>query len=68
MVEHLKGIIRRADRAGAGALVTTEKDRVNFAVVPPSFPPCFYCRIEMVMEDEPAFFAAVAQHLEESTG
>lgn len=67
-VEHIKGIIRRADRAGANALVTTEKDRVNFAVVPPSFPPCFYCRIEMALEDEPAFFTTVAEYLEESAG
>jgi tetraacyldisaccharide 4'-kinase len=67
-VNDFQGLIQRADRAGAGALVTTEKDRVNFTVVPPSLPPCFYCGIELVLEDEPAFFAAVARHLGESAG
>jgi tetraacyldisaccharide 4'-kinase len=62
-VEDFQAIIRRADRARAGALLTTEKDLVNLTVVPPSVPPCLYCRIDLEFEDEPGFFAAVAERL-----
>ena len=62
-IEDFRRIIRRADRAGARVLLTTEKDLVNLTVVPPSTPPCFYCRIELALDDEPAFFAALAERL-----
>jgi len=67
-VEHFRGIVHRADLAGAAALVTTEKDRINFSVVPPSNPPCFCCGIDLALEDEAGFFAAVAGHLEGGAG
>lgn len=63
-VDDLQRIIRQADRVGARALLTTEKDLVNLTVVPPSSPPCFYCRIDLVLEDEPAFLDAVAERLQ----
>lgn len=63
-VDDFQRIIRHADRAGARVLLTTEKDRVNLTVVPPSTPPCFYCPIELVLDDEAAFLAAVAERLE----
>jgi tetraacyldisaccharide 4'-kinase len=62
-VEDFQGIIRRADGARARALLTTEKDLVNLAVVPPSTPPCLYCSIELELEDEPTFLATVAARL-----
>ena len=63
-VDDFKRIVPQADRAGARVLLTTEKDMVNLTVVPPSLPPTFYCRIELALEDEAAFFAAVAERLE----
>lgn len=62
-VDDFKAIIARADRAGVRALLTTEKDMINLTVVPPSIPPSFYCRIELELEDEAAFLAAVAERL-----
>lgn len=62
-VDDFKGLVWRADEIGATALLTTEKDVVNFTVVPPSLPPSFYCRIELAIENEGAFFAAVAERL-----
>lgn len=62
-IDDFKAIIARADRAGARALLTTEKDMINLTVVPPSIPPSFYCRIELEFEDEAAFAAAVADRL-----
>ncbi len=66
-VGDFKRIIPRADRAGARLLLTTEKDMVNLTVVPPSLPPTFYCRIELALEDEARFFAAVAERLQLSS-
>jgi len=63
VIEDFRHIIRRADRAGARALLATEKDLINMTVVPPSLPPTFYCRMELVVEDEPAFLAAVEERL-----
>lgn len=63
-IEDFRHLIRQADSAGARALVTTEKDLINMTVVPPSLPPTFYCRMELVVENEPAFFAAVEEKLE----
>lgn len=51
-VTDFKHIQREADRVGARALLTTEKDVVNFTVFPPSLPPCYYCRIELEFDDE----------------
>jgi tetraacyldisaccharide 4'-kinase len=62
-IEDFRRIIREADRLGAKALLSTEKDLVNMTVVPPSLPPTFYCRMELVVEDEPAFLAAVEERL-----
>jgi tetraacyldisaccharide 4'-kinase len=62
-VDDFRAIIRRADGVRAGALLTTEKDLVNLTVVPPSLPPCLYCRIDLELEDEAGFFAAVAERL-----
>ena len=62
-VDDFKRLIPQADRAGARVLLTTEKDMVNLTVVPPSLPPTFYCRIDLELEDEAAFFAAVAERL-----
>ena len=66
-VDDLQAIVRAADRAGARALVTTEKDMINLTVVPPSHPPMLYCRIELEIEDEAGFFAAVAERLQFAT-
>ena len=66
-VDDLQAIVRAADRAGARALVTTEKDMINLTVVPPSRPPMLYCRIELEIEDEAGFFAAVAERLQFAT-
>jgi tetraacyldisaccharide-1-P 4'-kinase len=66
-VDDFKRIVPQADRVGARVLLTTEKDMVNLTVVPPSLPPTFYCRIELALEDEAAFFAAVAERLERGT-
>jgi tetraacyldisaccharide 4'-kinase len=66
-VDDFKRIVPQADRVGARVLLTTEKDMVNLTVVPPSLPPTFYCRIELALEDEAGFFAAVAEHLERGT-
>lgn len=63
VIDDFKAIIARADRAGARALLTTEKDMINLTVVPPSLPPSFYCRIELEFEDEAGFAAAVAERL-----
>lgn len=65
-VDDFRDMIHRADGVRAHALLTTEKDLVNFAVMPPSDPPCLYCRIEVELEDEPGFFAAVAARLQVS--
>ncbi|MBI2957132.1 MAG: tetraacyldisaccharide 4'-kinase [Acidobacteria bacterium] len=65
-IEDFRHIIRLADRAGARVLLTTEKDLINLTVVPPSLPPTFYCRMELVLDDEAGFFAAVAERLEAS--
>jgi len=62
-VDDFRALIRRADGVRAGALLTTEKDLVNLTVVPPSTPPCLYCRIDLELEDEAGFFAAVAERL-----
>ncbi len=62
-IEDFRRIIRYADSVKARALVTTEKDLINMTVVPPSLPPTFYCRMELVLEDEPAFLAAVEERL-----
>jgi tetraacyldisaccharide 4'-kinase len=62
-IEDFRRIIRQADGAGAKALLATEKDWINMTVVPPSLPPTFYCRMELVVEDEPAFLAAVEERL-----
>ena len=67
-VDDFKRIVPQADRVGARVLLTTEKDMVNLTVGPPSLPPTFYCRIELALEDEAAFFAAVAERLERVTG
>jgi len=63
VIDDFKTIIRQADRAGARALLTTEKDLVNLTVIPPSIPPTFYCRIDLVLDDEAAFLAAISQRL-----
>lgn len=63
-----QAIIARADRAGARALLTTEKDMINLTVVPPSLPPTFYCRIELELEDEAGFAAVVAERLAAPAG
>ncbi len=57
--DDFRGIVRQADRAGAEALLTTEKDAVNFTVFPPSIPPCYYCRMELEFEDEEGFWSTV---------
>ncbi len=62
-MDDFKLIIPQADRVGARLLLTTEKDRVNLAVVPPSYPPTFYCQVELELDDEAGFFAAVAERL-----
>jgi tetraacyldisaccharide 4'-kinase len=62
-LEDVKALSRAAERAGARALLLTEKDLVNLSVHPPSDPPWFYCRTELELEDEAAFFAAVAERL-----
>jgi len=62
-VDDFRAIIRRADGVRATALLTTEKDLINLTVVPPSIPPCLYCRIDLELEDEAGFFAAVAERL-----
>lgn len=67
-IDDFKQIVHRADRAGARVLLTTEKDAVNLTVVPPSIPPCFYCRIELALDNEAAFFAAVAERLSRRVG
>lgn len=66
-IDDFKLITRQADRVRARALLTTEKDAVNITVVPPSHPPCFYCRIEIEFEDEAGFFAALAERLDAGT-
>jgi len=66
-ISDFKSIIAQADRLGARVLLTTEKDMVNLTVVPPSLPPTFYCRIELVLDDEAGFFAAVSARLEEAS-
>ncbi|MFQ5694621.1 MAG: tetraacyldisaccharide 4'-kinase, partial [Terriglobia bacterium] len=63
-VEDFKVLMKEADRVGARALLTTEKDAVNFTVIVPSHPPTFYCRIDLALEDEPGFFAALAERLQ----
>lgn len=63
-IDDFKLIVAQADRAGARVLLTTEKDLVNLTVVPPSIPPTFYCRIELVLDDEAAFFATIAERLQ----
>ncbi|MFQ5818183.1 MAG: tetraacyldisaccharide 4'-kinase, partial [Terriglobia bacterium] len=63
-VKDFKQIVRQADRVGAQALLTTEKDVVNFTVLPPSVPPCYYCRIELEFDDEESFWSAVLARLE----
>ncbi len=62
-IEDFRRIIRYADSVKARALLTTEKDIINMTVVPPSLPPTFYCRMELVLEDEPAFLAAIEERL-----
>jgi tetraacyldisaccharide-1-P 4'-kinase len=62
-VDDFKAMIARADHAGARALLTTEKDMINLAVVPPSLPPSFYCRIELEIENETAFLTAIVERL-----
>lgn len=62
-IDDFRRLIRQADAVGARVLLTTEKDFINLTVVPPSFPPTFYCQMELVLDDEPAFFAAVAARL-----
>lgn len=62
-VDDFRALIRHADGVRARALLTTEKDLINLTVVPPSSPPCLYCRIDLELEDEPGFFAAVAERL-----
>ncbi|MBI4462099.1 MAG: tetraacyldisaccharide 4'-kinase [Acidobacteria bacterium] len=62
-IQDFSRIVRAADRAGAQAVLTTEKDVVNFTVLPPSIPPCFYCRIELEFDDEEGFWNALAAGL-----
>jgi len=62
-IEDFRRVIRQADTVGAKALLATEKDFINMTVVPPSLPPTFCCRMELVVEDEPAFLAAVEERL-----
>lgn len=62
-VEDFEHIIRQADRVGARALLTTEKDVVNFTVLPPSVPACFYCRIELEVDDEEGFWSTLLGRL-----
>jgi len=62
-IPDFRTLIREADRAGAVVLLTTEKDLINMMVVPPSNPPTFYCPMELAVEDEAGFFAAVAGRL-----
>jgi tetraacyldisaccharide 4'-kinase len=66
-ISDFTALVQRADRAGAGVFLTTEKDRVNFTVVPPSAPPCFYCQVELAFDDEAGFFDAVAKRLQSAT-
>jgi tetraacyldisaccharide 4'-kinase len=56
-------IVRQADRVGAQAVLTTEKDVVNFTVLPPSVPPCYYCRIELEFDDEEGFWGELLARL-----
>ncbi len=63
-VEDFERIIRQADRVGAQALLTTEKDVVNFTVFPPSVPACSYCRIELELDDEEEFWSTLLARLE----
>jgi tetraacyldisaccharide-1-P 4'-kinase len=62
-IEDFQRVIRYADSVKARALLTTEKDLINMTVVPPSLPPTFYCRMELRLEDEAAFLAAVEERL-----
>ncbi len=62
-IEDFRRIIRYADSVKARALLTTEKDLINMTVVPPSLPPTFYCQMELRLEDELAFLAAVEERL-----
>ncbi|MFQ5925940.1 MAG: tetraacyldisaccharide 4'-kinase [Terriglobia bacterium] len=62
-VEDFKHIVRQADCVGAQALLTTEKDVVNFTVLPPSVPPCYYCRIEPEFDDEEGFWSTLLAQL-----
>ncbi len=62
-VEDFQRIIRQADRVGAQTLLTTEKDVVNFTVLPPSVPACFYCRIELELDDEEGFWSTLLARL-----
>lgn len=62
-LDDIAGLTRAAERHHARALLLTEKDLVNLTVVPPSNPPWFYCRVELALEDEAAFFDTVAERL-----
>jgi len=61
--DDFRRIARQADRYAAQALLTTEKDVVNFTVFPPSIPPCYYCRMELEFEDEEGFWGTVVAGL-----
>ena len=65
-IDDFKTIIRQADRARARWLVTTEKDAINFTVIPPSRPPCYYVRIDVEIEGEADFWRALLGRLEDS--
>jgi tetraacyldisaccharide 4'-kinase len=62
-IEDFRRIIRYADSVKGRALLTTEKDLINMTVVPPSLPPTFFCRMELRLEDEAAFLAAIEERL-----
>lgn len=66
--DDFRQLVRQADRVGARALLTTEKDVVNFTVLPPSLPPCYYCRIELEFEDEEGFWQTVLSRLQVAVG
>lgn len=62
--EDLMGLLRAADEAGSEALVTTEKDIVNWHLAGPAPMPIYYCRIALGIDQADQMVAAIGRRLE----
>ena len=67
--EQAQGVLEEAARAGAEAVVMTEKDAVKWATLDaPRLLPIYALRIEMVLDDEESFMQAIMQKLSHKPG